>query len=350
MNILIIKLSAIGDVIHALSVPHFIKQTYNNAHISWAVEKAAAPLVEACPDVDEVIVVPKKEIRSLKGFIKNIKPLKQSLNTRKYDYSLDLQGLLKSALMAKLANAKIKLGTANMREGSSFVSKSIKGEHKNGHIVEQYLDVARAIGAKGEPKGFTLNVPAESKTKVDNILKKIAGKFDLNSENLKYAALVIGGNWPNKRWGAENFAKLSDALYEKSIIPVLFGAGKTDEDTRNEIFKLTNKKPVDLINETSLLDAAELLSKAAIAIGGDTGLMHMAAGLSTKCVMLMGPTNKERNGPFLQAENAIETNRNCKGCWKRNCPKNLDCLNKISLEQVLNKVSEILCKLPITPI
>lgn len=341
MNILIIKLSAIGDVIHALAVPNFIKGTYKDAHITWAVEKAAASLVEASPDVDDVIIVPKKEIRSLKGFIKNIVPLKRSLQKRKYDYSLDLQGLLKSALVAKLANAKVKLGTANMRECSGLISKSVKGEKSNGHIVERYLDVARAIGAKGEPKGFKLNVSQETKDKVDEILKNIAGNFNANIEELKYAALIIGGNWPNKRWGATNFAKLSDALYKKSIIPVLFGAGETDENTRNEIFNTVNKRPIDLVNQTNLLEAAELLSKAKIAIGGDTGLMHMAAGLGVKCVMPMGPTNKERNGPFMQENNAIEVDRDCKGCWKRACPKNLDCLSVIGIEKILNKVNGI---------
>lgn len=341
MNILIIKLSAIGDVIHALAVPPFIKNTYKDAHITWAVEKAAAPLVEASPDVDDVIVVPKKEIRSLKGFINNIRPLKRSLQRRKYDYSLDLQGLLKSALVAKLANAEIKLGTANMREGSSLISKSVKGEHKNGHIVEQYLDVARAIGAKGEPQGFRLNVSDDIKNKVYNILDEIAGNFNTNIENLKYAALIIGGNWPNKRWGAENFAKLSDALTEKGIAPVIFGAGATDEATRDEILQRTEHKPIDLVNSTNLPDAAKLLSKATLAIGGDTGLMHIAAGLGVKCVMLMGPTNKERNGPFLQEENAIEVNRDCKGCWKRKCPKDLDCLSAISVDAVIEKVNKI---------
>lgn len=342
MNILIIKLSAIGDVIHALAVAPFIKQTFKDAHITWAVEKAAAPFVEASPDVDDVIVVPKKEIRSLKGFIKNIRPLKNSLQRRKYDYSLDLQGLLKSALVAKLANAKVKLGAANMREGSSLISKSVKGEHRNGHIVEQYLDVARAIGAKGEPKGFRLNTPTDIKSKVHKILEEIAGIFNTNIESLRYAALIIGGNWPNKRWGAENFAKLSDALAKKGIIPVIFGAGEIDEETRNEIFEIAEHKPIDLVNKTNLLEATETLSKATVAIGGDTGLMHTAAGLGIKCVMLMGPTNKERNGPFLQEENAIEVNRDCKGCWKRKCPKDLDCLSAISVEMVMEKLNKIM--------
>lgn len=342
MNILIIKLSAIGDVIHALAIPPFIKETFKDAHIAWAVEKAAAPLVEASPDVDDVIVVPKKEIRSLKGFIKNIVPLKNSLQSRKYDYSLDLQGLLKSALVAKLANAKTKLGTANMREWSCFISKSVKGKHKDGHIVERYLDVARAMGAKGEPKGFRLNMPPEVKSKVHKILEDIAGNFSTDIERLSYAALIIGGNWPNKRWGAENFAKLSDALFEKGIVPVIFGAGKIDEETRNAIFERAEHNPMDLVNKTNLLDAAELLSKAKIAVGGDTGLMHMAAGLGVRCVMLMGPTNKERNGPFLQEENAIEVNRDCKGCWKRKCPKDLDCLSAISVNTVMEKIDKML--------
>lgn len=329
MNILIIKLSAIGDVIHALSVPNFIKKTYKDAHITWAVEAGAAELVKASSDVDDVIIVPKKEIRSFKGFLKNIGPLKKDVRRREYDCSLDLQGLLKSALIAKLANAKVKLGTANMREFSSFISKPVKGEHQNGHIVERYLDVARAIGAKGEPSGFKLNIPQEKLMKVEKLKANITGK---------YAALVIGGNWPNKRWRGEKWARLADELTKMNITPVIFGAGKIDEATRDVIFSVANVKPIDLIGKTDLLEAAQIIRGATVAIGGDTGLMHMAAGQSVKSIMLMGPTNKERNGPFMQEENAVEANRDCKGCWKRSCPKNLDCLDVIEVKQILSKL------------
>lgn len=333
MNILIIKLSAIGDVIHALAVPGYIKKSIKNAHITWAVEAAAAPLVKACADVDDVIIVPKKEIRSFNGFVKNIGPMKRDIRRYKYDYSLDLQGLLKSALVAKLARAKVKLGTANMREFSGMISKSVKGEHKNGHIVERYLDVARFMGANGKVCGFKLNLKKETEEKVKEMLT-------INPED-KYAALVIGGNWPNKRWNGANWAYLSNALYNKGITPILLGAGKIDEDTGKIIMNETSRKPIDLIGRTDLLEAAAILKNADIAIGGDTGLMHMAAGMGVKCAMLMGPTNKERNGPFMQEENAIEVNRECKGCWKRKCPKNLNCLSNISVESVLNKVNEI---------
>ncbi|MBR3624335.1 MAG: glycosyltransferase family 9 protein, partial [Selenomonadaceae bacterium] len=289
MNILIIKLSAIGDVIHALSVPNFIKQTFPDAKIYWAVEAAAAPLVRACPDVDEAIVVPKKEIRSLSGFIKNVPGLRRKLREHEYDYSLDLQGLLKSALIANLAGAKKKLGVAKMREFSNLISKSVKGEHKDGHIVEQYLDVARAMGAKGEVKGFTLKLTKEEQEKAKQIFNHALNTVETTNkeqpptpttgsegnalwrgqgaaplagfvaEPQQLAALIVGGNWPNKRWSGEKWGKVAGALWEKGILPVIFGAGEVDEATRDEIFKFAENRRVpivDLVGKTSLLEAA----------------------------------------------------------------------------------------------
>ncbi|MBO6178308.1 MAG: glycosyltransferase family 9 protein [Selenomonadaceae bacterium] len=368
MNILIIKLSAIGDVIHALSVPNFIKQTFPDAKIYWAVEAAAFPLVQACPDVDEAILVPKKEIRSLTGFIKNVPGLRKKLREREYDYSLDLQGLLKSALIANLAGAKKKLGVAKMREFSNLISKSVKGEHKDGHIVEQYLDVAKAMGAKGEVKGFTLKLSEKEQEKaIKTFNEALTNLKTTNAEQQpnptagspegyalwrgagaaplpglggaqEVAALIIGGNWPNKRWSGENWGKVAEALWEQGLLPVVFGAGEVDEATRDEILKNVKVPIADLVGKTSLLEAAHLLKNVKIAVGGDTGLTHMAAGMGVPVVMLMGPTNKERNGPFLQEKYAIEVDRDCKGCWKRRCPKGEDCLGAIEADAVIKVI------------
>ncbi|MBQ3864031.1 MAG: glycosyltransferase family 9 protein, partial [Schwartzia sp.] len=102
--------------------------------------------------------------------------------------------------------------------------------------------------------------------------------------------------------------------------------------------------PVNLVGRTSLKQLAEVISGSRIMVGGDTGPVHLAAGLKVPTVMLMGPTDAVRNGPYGQTENAIEVDRSCRYCWKRACPKGLDCLAAIRVEEVQKKIEEILKK------
>ena len=158
-NILIIKLSAIGDVIHALPVSHAIKETFPDAKITWVVEPPAYDLLKINPCVDKIILFRKKDFRTLKGFAKLFFPFRRELQRETYDAVLDLQGLFKSAAISFFAKSNIKLGICNMRELSDKISKPVIGEHSTGHIVERYLDTARAIGCRVDEIKFPLEVP-----------------------------------------------------------------------------------------------------------------------------------------------------------------------------------------------
>ena len=100
--------------------------------------------------------------------------------------------------------------------------------------------------------------------------------------------------------------------------------------------------PVNLVGRTNLKQLAHVFTRAALVLGGDTGPVHLAAGLRTPTVMLMGPTDANRNGPYGQLENAIEADHPCRGCWKRACPKGLDCLAAISVEEAAAKMRPLL--------
>ena len=161
-------------------------------------------------------------------------------------------------------------------------------------------------------------------------------------EDSRFVVLAIGANWPNKRWPVKYFGILADWLYGEKIIPVLVGGGRLDESLVRDIEALVEVPPVNLVGRTSLKELAYIFTRAALVIGGDTGPVHLAAGLGTKTVMLMGPTDANRNGPYGQQENAIEIPRACKACWKRRCPKGLDCLAILSVEEVQAKIREVL--------
>ncbi|OUO38844.1 lipopolysaccharide heptosyltransferase I [Megamonas hypermegale] len=337
MNILIVKLSAIGDVIHALPVSYALRQKYPTAHITWVVEPTAYEIVKHNPCVDEVILFQKKSFKTFKGFREKFKPFYKLLHQRKYDISIDLQGLFKSMAVVLTANAKKKIGCVDMREGSNLISKAIKGPHFNGHIVDRYLDTVKYLGCDTDNIIFPLKNTAEEINYVNNLL--MDNKID---DNKPFIVFAVGTNWVNKCWSTKNFAILSDLLSEHSIKTVLIGFGKNDEQKALEITRQnTSNNIVNLVGKTSLMQTAALIKKAKAIVGGDTGNLHLAAALNIPAIMLMGPTDPNRNGPYKQLHNVILAGHDCDGCWKRTCHKNIDCLSTITPNQVLKKILKI---------
>ncbi len=336
-NILVVKLSAIGDVIHAMPVSHAIKETFPEAHLTWVVEPPAYELLKADPCIDELLLFKKKEFRSLRGFLRNYGPFRRQLRRRSYDASLDLQGLFKSAAIIWTGRARERLGTCNMRELSDRISRPVIGPHARGHIVERYLDVARALGCKVERVVFPLEVPEGDRASA----RRAMVQAGIPPET-PYGVFVVGANWPNKRWPPEHYARLSDWVYERGILPVIVGGGPVDEGIAAEIVSLTEIPPVNMVGRTSLVQLAALLQGARFVLGGDTGPVHLAAGLGVKTVMIMGPTDANRNGPYGQPENALEAERPCRYCWKRACPKGFDCLKNIGVARVENTIGSLL--------
>ena len=332
-NILVVKLSAIGDVIHALPVSYAIKETFPDANLTWVVEPPAYEILDMNPYIDRIILFNKKEFRSLGGFAKRFFQFKREIQEQQYDAVLDLQGLFKSAAIAFFAKSNIKLGTCNMREMSGRISKPVVGANAEGHIVERYLDTARAIGCKVREVVFPIKIPQNEVEKAKIIMQR-AG---MNLDN-PYVILAVGANWPNKRWQTDSFALLSDWFYDMGVVPVLVGNGVVDEQRAKEIESIIEVPPINLVGQTNWAQLAHMIKNARLVVGGDTGVVHFSAALDTRTVMLMGPTDANRNGPYGQIENAIEVDRNCRGCWKRVCPKNKDCLKKISVRQVEQKI------------
>ena len=336
-NILVVKLSAIGDVIHALPVSYAIKEQYPNAHLTWVVEQAAYAILADNPCIDELILFEKAKFRSIGGFLREIGPFRRRLRTRRYDASLDLQGLFKSAAIAWNAGAKLRIGTANMREGAHLVSRPVRGAHAEGHIVERYLDVARALGCRVGEVRFPVSVSDRDRMAADTLLAREGVQ-----EGRPFVAFAVGANWPNKRWPVEHFAALADRLYHAHYVPVLVGGGRLDETLAEDILRASEIPPVNLVGRTNLKQLAHVFTRAALVLGGDTGPVHLAAGLRVPTVMLMGPTDANRNGPYGQLQNAIEVDRPCRGCWKRACPKGLDCLAAIPVDVVAAQIGAVL--------
>ncbi len=335
-NILVVKMSAIGDVIHALPVSYAIKETYPAAKVSWIVEPPAYDLLTNNPCIDEIILFEKTQFKSVWGLMTHLPAFSRRLKQGRFDVALDLQGLAKSAAIAYLSGAPRKLGFCNMREFSHWVSRPVCGEHQEGPVVERYLDVARALGCKVSKVVFPVVVTAGEQQQT----RELAGQAGLDLRQA-YILLVPGANWPNKRWPAEHFARLVNLLWQNGQIPVLVG-GAGDQPLACQISDKCIRPPINLVGQTSLKQLACLMEYATVLVGGDTGPMHLAAGLKTPVVALMGPTDANRNGPYGAGHQVVTVAHDCAGCWQRQCPKGWDCLAGITPEQVFQALQTII--------
>ncbi|MBF1681959.1 MAG: lipopolysaccharide heptosyltransferase I [Selenomonas artemidis] len=334
-SVLIVKLSAIGDVVHALPAAYAIKETYPAAHITWVVEPPAYDIVRMCPSVDEVLVFPKKELRTWAGFRRGFPAFRRLLRVRRYDAALDLQGLFKSAAIAFFVRARRKIGTGFMREGAWLVSRPVRGAHIGGHIVDQNLDVARALGCAVREIRFPLQIPADAVRSAAEKRTAVCGG------DRPYAVLIVGASRANKIWRAAHFARLAGLLRTAGITPLLVGGGAADEQRAAEIAALSEEAPPSLVGRTTFPELAALLRGACVVVGGDTGPTHLSDAVGAPTLMLMGSWPPARNGLYRQRENVIEIDRPCRHCMKRVCPLGLDCLDVITPEQVMDRVGRL---------
>ncbi|MCX7970010.1 MAG: glycosyltransferase family 9 protein [Negativicutes bacterium] len=325
-RILIVKLSAIGDVIHALPVATALRDQFPAARISWVVERPSYELICDHPALDEVIVFDKAACRRRGGLWRYAPGFVRGLRQRRFDLALDLQGLFKSAVIAWLSGAGVRYTVNHAREGAGWLCRPVPAG--SSHIVDRYLDVARAAGCKADRARWQFGRSEDDGRQTDQLLAScgLAGR--------RVAVLVPGANWPNKRWPVENYARLAGELVRRGLAPLLAG-GAGDRPLTAAIVSRAGGGVTDLAGRTSLRQLTGLLRRAALCVGGDTGPVHLAAAVGTPTVAILGPTDNRRNGPYGENSIGIEVPRDCAGCWRRRCPRQLDCLAAVSLRQVL---------------
>jgi heptosyltransferase-1/heptosyltransferase-2 len=327
-NILIIKMSALGDIIHSLPTLHALRTLYPDARISWLVEPQFSDLLPGAPYIDEKIVFYKNTLKKQVFFekLRHLRSLRKTLKNHNFDLVIDLQGLAKSALISLLSGCKNRIGYCEMREGSFLVSRAVSGLHAKGHVVERYLDVARHLGASVEKGVFPLPSFPES-TRVNRLL---SDAFMDGS----YAVFFPGAGWESKEWAPERYAELAKKLINDGIHVVLCG-GPADETKGEKIRKLVNSdKLLDIVGKTDMTDIFSLAKRALFCVGGDTGPLHIAAAVSTPTVSLFGPSSWERAHPYGDLDTVINTTASCSPCFKRKCPKTFICMDKITVNGV----------------
>ena len=338
-NILIIKLSAIGDVVQALPALEAIKRTFPESRVTWVVEEAAANILEGHPLIDTLLVSGRKSwLRMLghprtfrEGFVK-IAAFLRALRSTRYDIAIDLQGLFKSGFLVGLARADRKIGFAGSRELSSlFLNERLPAYDKNKHALERYLDVARYLGAREVSSSCTLPIGRELSVMQQR----------LSDAGLKRKPLIIMNpvaRWDTKLWPEQNFAALADRLIAEKKATIIFTGSSADYVTVSRIMNMMKQHAENWAGETTLKELAALASLADLLVTTDTGPMHVAAAANAKVLALFGPTAPWRTGPYGPSHIVVRAGIECSPCFKRKCKDAIRCMSMISVDDVMGKV------------
>lgn len=318
-NILLIKMSSLGDILHTLPFAAALRQRYPQAKITWLVHPQFAGFVPDPPIIDEVIYFDKVKFnkQSLGDKLKYFCEMRTLLHSKHFDLVIDMQGLFKSAVLAAISGCNNRIGYCEMREGSGLISKAINGAHSKDHVIERYLDVARYLGAQVETLDdvqFPMPDLAQESASVSQKLQS------LGWNGSKYVVIVPGARWQTKEWPVGHYIELAKKLTAAGTYVVLAG-GADDAAKGAQIAAGTASALVlDMTGKTSLRELAALIDGCSFYISADTGPLHFAAALKKPLVAMYGPTKADRTGPYGSKNSTVLLSpAKCAGCLKKKC-------------------------------
>ncbi|MDR2422790.1 MAG: lipopolysaccharide heptosyltransferase II [Deltaproteobacteria bacterium] len=331
-RILIVKMSSLGDVVHALPALAALRALYPRATIHWAVEESLAPLLPGPPALDEIIAFPRNELslRSLRRSWRRLAAFRAKLKAGRYDLSIDFQALAKSALVAFWAGAKRRLAYWETREASFLVSQGVKGPQAQGHVMERYLDVVRYLGPVAEGLAFPLP---------DFSPQRAALSQTLLSQGCAEPRVVFypGASWATKLWPPENYAALGQALARQGLGLVL-GGGSAEKGLCQKVMDLAPELPwVNLAGATDLRGLMALASLSRAVVGSDSGPLHVAVAAGRPTVALYGPNCSQRTGAYGPKARNLASPAPCSPCFRKVCPKDFVCMAQIAVGRVLTE-------------
>lgn len=281
------RLSALGDVVCGLPVAVALREAFPDDEISWAVDPRFASIPQCCQAIHRTLIVRKPT---------DLDPF------RPFDIAIDLQGLLKSALVVARSGAGVRVGYHWQREGASLFSRAVFPDPSSLHIVDQYVDVARALGASMERARFGLKPVAED---LDDMRRLLTDNgIEAHQIEGRFVVLNAGAGWASKRWPPAAFAEVAKGLRDRGLPPVFIGAGPADSAAYEEI-ESSGAGAVSLIGKTTVRELVALLTLARLHIGGDTGSTHLAAALGVPAIGLYSITRPERSCPYGQIDRCL---------------------------------------------
>lgn len=346
-KILVLRLSAVGDVLRTLPAVKALKERFPYSSIAWITEEPAEALLKSQPEIDRVILFPRrrwaKGIRSPKtlwGTVVEMVRFVKRLRREGYGVCLDFHGSLKSGLLALLSGSPRRVGydRRSVKEGNFlFSNEKVALPQEKISRYERNALLLKGMGIEGGRVEPSLHIPREDKQYIEEFFRE-----SLNGTKRPWITIHPGTSSKTlyKRWMADRYAQLADRLTEELGATVLFTWGPGEKEWVQGIQGQMRRSSVLAVETFSLTQLAEIFRRCDLYIGGDTGPTHVASFVRTPVVVIYGPTDPVINEPY-GVHRKVRRAVGCNPCRKRSC-KELRCLKAVKVEDVFRAAREML--------
>jgi heptosyltransferase-1 len=365
-RILLIKPSALGDVVHTLPVLVKLRARYPRARIDWLITPENAEVVRYHPALSNVVLFARRDFskrgRRWRAFVSFFDLLKQ-IRSAKYELIIDMHGQVRSAFFALISGARVRIGFDRPVKRGLTVSaehdlKNIPSHGWRGaregswiaythripiptldvHAIDRYLWVAPLLGLDDNPPDLTIHLSPQATNKVNRLLAEHGVPA-----SKPLVVLVPGTIWETKHWTIEGFAGVARQFLQDGFAVAL--AGTTRDQQRCRQIAAAAPGTCDLSGKTTPADLAALIRRAEVAVTNDSGSMHVAASLGKPMVSVFGPTNPVHIGPYERPESVVRVDLPCSPCNYRRlsqCPFDHACMKQVTSAMVVERVRKIL--------
>jgi lipopolysaccharide heptosyltransferase I len=334
-NIALLKPSALGDIVHSLPVLSALRRRFPRARITWVVNRAYEALLQGHPDLSETLAFDRSA--ASKGWLATVVSharFGSRLRQKNFDLVIDLQGLLRSGLMAKATAAPRRVGLSCSREGASWFYTDVvdvPGGLGGMHAVDRYWRVAEAFGAGDGPRRFTLPVSDSARRRAADLLR---------GWTRPWLTLAVGSRWPTKRWRPGHFAALARRAQSEFGGTIVFVGTADEAALAAEVRCGLPGRSLDLSGRTTLPELAAVLERCDVMVANDTGPLHVAAALGRPVVAPYTCTRARLTGPF-GSDGAVETSVWCAGSELRRCSR-MECMDELTPDRLWLPLAKVL--------
>jgi lipopolysaccharide heptosyltransferase I len=325
-RVLIVKLGALGDVVHAIPVAAALRRAFPSARIDWLVSAKHREILDLVPVIDRRLVMNDSRmvaaIRELRG--------------NEYDVAIDLQGLIKSAALARASRASRVIGFTSRYARERLASWFYTEAYDPGgggmyhvderHVIYTNLGILETLGIRAGVPEFPIDHAASQAA--NDVAARTGGR---------YAILNPGAAWPNKRWMPARFGAVAAELRSRNGLTSVVVWGPGEESLAREVVDRSSGAAI-LSPKTTIADLVTLARGASLYLAGDTGPAHIAAAVGTPIVGIYGPTRPSRNGPWAKADVTVSRSDVCQCHHLRQCRLKTMCLEDIQIDEVLAAV------------
>lgn len=335
MNILIIEVNWLGDVLFSTPAIKALRKKFPDSRISCLIVPRVKEVLENNPYIDELIINDEEGLH--RGFLGRLK-LIEALKSKNFDLAVFFHRSFSRALIAYLAGIPRRLGYATWKRRFLLTDAIPTPKKDSLHRVDHYLNIVKPLGCSTDDRQYEFFLSRED--------EKFAEDF-WNKEGLKKGDWVVclnsGGNWGPKRWPKENFASLADRLIREYQAKIIFSGSKDDILLIKEITLMMEQKEFSVsAGYTNIKQAGAIFKKAGLTVSGDSGPLHIAAGVGANILALFGPTSPEITGPIGSGRIVVmHKPLKCRvPCYDAACNDNR-CMREIKVEDVLAEVKKL---------